>query len=281
MDIFAKGWRWALGDLPRSHAPPDGAGFWVLLAFAGLAMGLGDSYGLKGANPIQTGAWRMAAHGGPCLAAVAALAPGPVVARAGAVIVALLPAVWRIGSPTSLQAHPEGLIALMALAAIATRIAVGAGAWRDAGLGVGDWRWWLPRAAIGVFVVFVSVAIAVYLSPSMQKYYPSYKPARTDSWELTKAMFGVGLDFIGWELMFRGVLNQLVARRGDPRLALGFGAVPFFLLHSGKPPPEFWSSLPGGVIAAWFCLRAGTFLPLWLLHLVMYTTASVTAFWLR
>jgi hypothetical protein len=104
----------------------------VILALVCLGMGLGDLYGI-GSSPIAKGAFRMAVHGGPCLAAVALVSAGPAALRASAALLALAPAAWRFLGPDSLKAHPGVLIGVMVAAAVATRLSVGPVAWREAG----------------------------------------------------------------------------------------------------------------------------------------------------
>ena len=117
--------------------------------------------------------------------------------------------------------------------------------------------------------------------PALAHYYPMYKPARTSFDALVMSHVALAVDLAGWEFLFRGFLLFGIARRGDAVLAMFLQALPFFLLHSPKPEIEMISSFFGAVLAARFCLRARSFLPLWVIHVSIITTVGFTAYWLR
>ena len=75
--------------------------------------------------------------------------------------------------------------------------------------------------------------------------------------------------------------GEAMARRGDALVAILLHAFPFFLLHGNKPEIELLSSFVGGIFAGWFCLRARTFFPLYVIHIVMITTVGFTSFVMR
>lgn len=152
---------------------------------------------------------------------------------------------------------------------------------KDWGIGFGDWRWWLPHHGLLLLALIPLVALTTWLVPPLAHYYPMYKPARTSFTALEMSMGGLALDLLGWEFLFRGFLLFGIARRGDAVMAALLQAVPFFLLHSPKPELEMGSSFVGGVFAGWFCLSARSFFPLYVIHVAIITTVSVTAFWLR
>ena len=54
--------------------------------------------------------------------------------------------------------------------------------------------------------------------------------------------------------------------------------MPFFLLHKVKPEPEMLSSFVGAIALGWFCWRARSFLPGFLLHWVMNAAVAALAF---
>ena len=117
--------------------------------------------------------------------------------------------------------------------------------------------------------------------PPLAHYYPLYKPAQTSFSELELSLSAIALDFVGWEFLFRGFLLFGLARRGDALMAILLQSLPFFLLHGPKPELEMISSYVGAIFAGWFCLRARTFFPLWVIHVAIISAVSLTAFWIR
>jgi membrane protease YdiL (CAAX protease family) len=89
--------------------------------------------------------------------------------------------------------------------------------------------------------------------------------------------FGYCLDLLGWEFLFRGFLLFAFARR-DPLLAIWVQCLPFFVLHTTKPPTEYFLSLFGGFLGGWFCLHAKSFWPMFFLHAVQIITVNVVGY---
>ena len=132
-----------------------------------------------------------------------------------------------------------------------------------------------------VLVLVPAVFVVMSLSPKLAAFYPSWKPARLSVENLLIQQVGIGVDFLGWELLFRGFLLFGVARRGDAQTAIWLQAIPFFLLHRGQPDVELVSSLFGGLLAGWFCLRARSFVPLFILHWAQMMAVAGSGYILR
>ncbi|MCK6519897.1 CPBP family intramembrane metalloprotease [Myxococcota bacterium] len=272
------------GAPPEAPASPASAGF---VSFVGLvsfvAFFFGEEQGIRG-DPLVYGAWRAVVHGAVPLAA-AALYEALVARRErllaglGALLVTAC-LLARVLAPTELRARPElwGPAALLGVAAGAAALfRLGAhSAW---GFGLGDWRFWLGRAGAAIAVIVPSAVALVASTPSLAEFYPTYKPARTSSAALAEQMAGIGLDFVGWELLFRGFILHGLARR-DPILAIWAQAIPFAILHFDRPQVESLLSLLGGLLAGWFCLRARSFWPLFFIHWAqMIAVASAGFVW--
>ena len=120
--------------------------------------------------------------------------------------------------------------------------------------------------------------MGAYLDPTLTKYYPDYKPARTDSVILTVYIFTTLLYMVAWESFFRGFLLFGMARVAGPLFAILFQVMPFYILHRGGPASELVSSFFGGVILAAFCYRAKSFIPAVILHGVLNTTMQILGF---
>jgi membrane protease YdiL (CAAX protease family) len=69
-----------------------------------------------------------------------------------------------------------------------------------------------------------------------------------------------------WEWFFRGYLLFGLRKIMPTWAAAIVQALPFFILHLGKPPAELWSSLAGGLLLAPVALRYKSFLPCFLMH---------------
>lgn len=276
-----------IGDLPppASLAGPDLA--WVVALVFGGVFFVELTSDLKG-DPLLRGAWRASLFGAIPLAAglLWALRGVPRAQAAAGAALVCVPTVMRLVGPPKaslLAAQPGPAFAALGLGLALLLLAARGGGeplsrW---GLSLGDWRWWLPRTAAAAVLVLLGVSAAMHLSDEMREFYPWYRPARSHLDQLLRLQLGLALDFVGWEFLFRGFLLFALARRGDVVAAILFQACLFFLLHKGKPDVELLLSLPGGVLAGWFCWRAGSFLPLWLLHTVQIVSVNLLGFWLR
>jgi membrane protease YdiL (CAAX protease family) len=281
----------ALGELPAPSAPEPGSSARIAIAVlvAGAAIWLGlEQNRPTGIRPLAGGLYRLAAHGGVPLAAVGlaefARRRASAVAIPGAIVLlAAVAARFTAAGLNALKAHP-GAFALVVVIGAALSIASLSrtpGVREQWGISFGDVPWWGRRVGICLAILVPLAAIATVASPELAATYPHYKPARTHLDQLALNQLGVLVDFIGWEYLFRGYLLFAALRRGDAVLAILLPALPFFILHEGRPQVELIASLPGAMIAAWFCLRARTFAPLVILHWAMNTTVAVTAFVLR
>jgi len=287
---LSTGWAWAHGAI---EDPPElersnkllvliGVGF-ALMAFLHLNMDHGRA-------PLQRGFWRGGAFLGGSMAVVVvwflwekrrdslSLLGGLL----GTVLVAA-PSMVKLSQTMSLKANPVlwlglGWAGVAVLYAVGRRLEVG---WADFGLCVGDWRWWVPRAAIIAVLLVVGIVVAMVLFPELRHYYPWQRIARTDPTMFRDVQIAVCLDFLGWEFLHRGLLLFALARRGDVRHAIWTQAFIFFLLHQGKPTVELMLSLPGGVLAGYFAYRARSFLPLWILHAIQLCATNQVATMMR
>lgn len=290
--------RWLLGDIPEFTRQPDSGALLVWVSFAAaIGMWLGLRFQPKG-DPVLTGAWRMLVHGGIPLVAVLMWelrdawrkgAPPPAAAVglgvAGASLL-LAPIAARF-TDAGLAAQAAASFANMArpgllgaaLVLVALKLARrDLTAW---GIGLGDWRWWLPHHGVLLALLVPVLVLTTWLVEPLAAYYPTHRAARTSIEAFGWAHLGLALDFIGWEFLFRGFLIFAAARRGDALLAILFHVFPFYLLHGPKPHIELLSSFVGGIFAGWFCLRAQTFLPLYVIHITMITVVGLTSFLMR
>ncbi len=273
-----------IGPVPGASPRPASAGF---VGFVGLvsffAFFFGEEQGIRG-EPLAYGAWRAVVHGAFPLTA-AALYEAIVARRerliagigAGLIAACLL---TRVVEPLLIRENPArwGAAALVgvALGGLALRRLGSVSAW---GVGLGDWRFWAPRAGAAIALIVPAAVALVANTPSLAEFYPTHKDARASLTGLAEQMMGIGVDFLGWELLFRGFMLHGIARR-DPILAIWAQAIPFALLHFDRPQVESVLSLFGGLLAGWFCLRARSFWPLFLIHWAqMIAVASAGFVW--
>ena len=80
-----------------------------------------------------------------------------------------------------------------------------------------------------------------------------------------------------WEWFFRGYLLFGLRKIMPTWAAALVQALPFFVLHLGKPPAEFWSSLPGGILLAPVAIRFKSFLPCFLVHYIISLGNDIAA----
>lgn len=279
-----------VGELPPAPSPPaDPRLPWLVGAVLGLVAYLELVHDLRG-DPLVRGAWRGLLFGAVPLAAGLCWdlrgRRGPLALAALGGLLALVPTALRLVGPPKaplLLAHlgPAFGAALLGCGLLLLAARRGGACLAAWGLSAGDWRWWAPRTGIASLLVVGGVLVAMHLSPDLREFYPWYRPARHHADELLRQQAGIGLDFLGWEFLFRGFLLFGLARRGDVHLAILTQAMAFFLLHQGKPDVELFLSLPGGLLAGWFCWRARSFAPLWILHTVQLVSVNLVAFWLR
>ena len=259
----------------------------LVCVFGAVAMAMGDQIWFA-SHPLITGSWRLAIHAGIPMMAVVLIElwgqrRGWLLAGLGSAILLATFAAWGLGAGPWWRENPLGVILPCLLGVVLQVAGLVRGGWDPVSwnAGLGDWRWWVPRTLLATVLLIPGVAVVVSVSPGLLDFYPRWKPARESVELLWVLNAGNGLDFIAWEWLFRGYLMMALARSGRPWMAIAVQTIPFWLLHYPKPPTELWLSLVGGFIAGWFCYRARTFWPLFLLHTIQMSTTNVTGFLAR
>jgi membrane protease YdiL (CAAX protease family) len=146
-------------------------------------------------------------------------------------------------------------------------------AFRDAparyGLRLGDWRWGVGLAAVGIALVS-PIIVALAGRPEFKAYYGAADGGPGDVL-LTNA-----LDLVPAEFMLRGFLLFTLWRRIGP-LALVVVQVPFVFAHVGKPEIELYSTFLGGPAFAWMNWRTGSIVWSAIGHVAIQTLVIVAA----
>jgi hypothetical protein len=136
---------------------------------------------------------------------------------------------------------------------------------RDFGLGLGDWRFGAPAAAI-LYLVMAPVLAAASFRPNFVDYYPMSDFVRS---EVAAYANGAGLShlapffvyeaayaayFIGWEFFHRGFLTVGLSKVFG-WYAILIVTIPFAILHLGKPMPEAYGAIVASVVLGWLAIR--------------------------
>ncbi|MBW3623304.1 MAG: CPBP family intramembrane metalloprotease [Armatimonadetes bacterium] len=130
------------------------------------------------------------------------------------------------------------------------------------------------RYGIGMVMIMLPFLFIISRTSSAMDYYPLFRPKRYTpmfplSWGYViyfELLYGMYL--LAWEWFFRGFLLFGLAR-GMGSWALIAQAIPFWLLHWGKPWPEFMGALVAGLALGFVALRTGSFLTGFLVHWVI------------
>ncbi len=130
----------------------------------------------------------------------------------------------------------------------------------DYGFQVGNWRVGLVWTA----VVCAAMAVILYFvarTPVMQAYYQARAPE-----SVARLIYITGVDLFGWEFLWRGFMLFAFARAFGPGAAIWLQAVPFALLHLGKPETETLTTLFGGVGFGFIAWQSQSFVYPFLIH---------------
>lgn len=130
------------------------------------------------------------------------------------------------------------------------------------GVQLGRWKegiiWTISVCAIMSLVLY-----GFTRSPEVQQYYSA--KANEIHWVVAKT----ALEMFGWEFLWRGLMLFTFAKRFGIGAALWLQAIPFSLLHLGKPELETISTIFGGVGFGFIAWRTQSMLYPWLIHTFM------------
>ena len=138
---------------------------------------------------------------------------------------------------------------------------------REYGFTLGDWKAGLVITALGILFMAPVIYFLGHGDETMKAY---YKP-----W-LNGLPWTTFIDLIGWEFFFRGWILFGYARKFGPE-ALWLQAVPFALVHIGKPEVETLSTIFGGFAFGWVAWRTRSFVWPFLIHWFIATFIILVA----
>ncbi len=139
---------------------------------------------------------------------------------------------------------------------------------QEYGFSLGDVRKGLNYVVIITLFFLPFLIYSAFKFPEFHNYYPRYPGARDSFKILLYWEFLFFIYLIGWEYFFRGFLLFTLKKY------IGFWSVvvqalPFAILHIGKPLPEVYSSFFAGIILGYICLKAKSFWPALLTHWII------------
>ena len=127
----------------------------------------------------------------------------------------------------------------------------------EIGLGLGDWKLALKLSALYLPLVIIGTFL-LSADPSFQAKYPHLHSAST-SWKLFLAYELLFIFYwFGWEYLWRGYLLFGTARTFGV-YAIFIQAIPFAILHAGKPFAEAILSVVGGIALGALVWRCRSF----------------------
>jgi len=135
---------------------------------------------------------------------------------------------------------------------------------RKFGLAIGDWRKGLLFCLLGIAVMAVIIALLARLE-EFEQYYRSGIFEHPETAKVLEFALRQAVYMFSWEFMFRGfMLFGLKDRFGS--LAVWIQAIPFAIMHLGKPELETLSTIFGGAAFGYVDLESGSVLPSVIIH---------------
>lgn len=143
------------------------------------------------------------------------------------------------------------------------------------GAGLGDVRYGLKTAAL-LYLVMLPAVLVASRTDAFGQHYPMSPGALTSVRSLLSYETGYAAYFVAWEFVFRGLLCvALFPRLGGAALFLQ--AIPFAVLHAGKPELEAYGSIPAALALGALAVRTGSFWYGALLHVAVAWTMDLLA----
>jgi membrane protease YdiL (CAAX protease family) len=132
----------------------------------------------------------------------------------------------------------------------------------DYGIRIGRWK----QAIIITAVCLAAMAGILYGVTRRPDFYSYYHKSHIDWPDL---LLNTALYMFAWEFLFRGYM-LFGLEKSIGRSAIFVQAIPFVLLHLGKPFLETLACIPGGFIFGYVAYRTRSFLPCFVVHFGIY-----------
>jgi membrane protease YdiL (CAAX protease family) len=133
---------------------------------------------------------------------------------------------------------------------------------QDYGIRIGRWK----SSIVLATVCLAAMALIQYGAgkiPEFRSYY------YWDAIDWPELLFDAALYMFAWEFLFRGYM-LFGLEKSIGKGAIFVQAIPFVLLHFGKPFLETLFCIPGGFILGYVAYRTRSFLPCFIIHFGFY-----------
>jgi membrane protease YdiL (CAAX protease family) len=146
---------------------------------------------------------------------------------------------------------------------------------RRFGLSLGDWKKGAILTALGI--VFMAVVIAgLGRMEEFRSYYSLSSFRFSQQREMVEFALRQLVYMFSWEFVFRGFMLFGLRERLGP-LAVWIQAIPFAIMHVGKPELETLSTIFGGAAFGYIDLESRSVLPSVIIHWAIYVMMVVAA----
>ena len=182
----------------------------------------------------------------------------------------MMPMLWSYGHGPFGQRHYDQLFFFFARPILVIMLVFRE--WPSAyGLRIGRWR----EGLIWLAVTYPLITLALWFvirDPQMKRWYQGYI-----SGGVGHIVWQSGVEMFGWEFIWRGFWLFGLARVIGPGPAILIQAVPFAILHFGKPEVETITTMFGGAGFGFVAWRCQSFLYAWLIHWFMLVAVIALA----
>ena len=133
---------------------------------------------------------------------------------------------------------------------------------RDYGIRIGH-----RKSSLVITLVCLVAMTPILYGVSRMPEFRSYYHMPTVDW--SKLLPDQGLYYLAWEFLLRGYM-LFGLEKSIGKNAIFVQAIPFVLLHLGKPSLETLACIPGGFILGYVAYRTRSFLPCFIIHFGIY-----------
>lgn len=139
----------------------------------------------------------------------------------------------------------------------------------ELGLGLGNYRFWIPTSLLFIVIIIPIIYISFELQSMQQAYYQK-------DFDFQEYIIETLLIMLGWEFILRGFLL------GALRDSLKEGSIlvqmiPFTLLHMGLPGVVTYGCILSGLVFGYLSYRGESFWPSFIVHMVINVAVNLLA----